>query len=537
VINSSDNLTDPGSGTTYVSESTWTGTIQTVNSGTTILDYYTIQYLGGGLGVTTNGSGDPQSLVTLAGGATQFVVNIPETSLSITVGTISATTNYPPDPPTGPNETYSDRYSVPRSATGTWYLELWNSAGTTKVAEAEIVGASHYRQGGYSYTYYYAGSTPPYTWSGPSSLSVAASYTGNIPAGYKGGTVIVPSTGTYKVRLAYKLAVASGQLVDYNAGDTYYANSATPSHAETGFINYLNFSFTPNKNKTEITNGGIQVINNTNAYFKINRIEPSSYGFSSYIVQSRGGIHDLGGGGTTINQIWNNTALNVDGRGVIVGALLVGGGAPSVVLDETMFKVDGDNTRFAKFAVNVIPNSNNAYSLGNSSNKWTQVWATTGTIQTSDITEKTNIENSILGLDFINRLNPVSYKYISGSAIYEESEITSITKTIKEEVRSEDGTIIEPAEYKEVPNPDFKKIVGWNPGVRKHYGLIAQEVKTVLDDLNVPTKDFAGYIEGDLENHKNLGLRYEEFIAPMIKSIQELSQKVLDLEAKISGSL
>jgi len=32
-------------------------------------------------------------------------------------------------------------------------------------------------------------------------------------------------------------------------------------------------------------------------------------------------------------------------------------------------------------------------------------------------------------------------------------------------------------------------------------------------------------------------LRYEEFIAPMIKAIQELSTKVNELEAQISGSI
>ena len=74
------------------------------------------------------------------------------------------------------------------------------------------------------------------------------------------------------------------------------------------------------------------------------------------------------------------------------------------------------------------------------------------------------------------------------------------------------------------------------------------------------TKDFAGYIEMNIyasgsnkidslsnlkeENNisewvpvKEYGLRYEEFISPMIKAIQELSDKVNELEARISGSI
>jgi hypothetical protein len=54
--------------------------------------------------------------------------------------------------------------------------------------------------------------------------------------------------------------------------------------------------------------------------------------------------------------------------------------------------------------------------------------------------------------------------------------------------------------------------------------------------MGLSTNDFAGYIEGDLENHSDLGLRYEEFMAPMIKAIQELSSKVNRLEAEISSS-
>jgi hypothetical protein len=538
VFNSSDNLTDPSSGTTYVSASTWTGTIAAASSGTTAgVDTYVQQYNRGGLGVTTNGSGNPQPLVTLTAGATQFQVAIPQTSLTQTAGTISTSTDYPPEPPTEFYQSYASRFATPRTAEGRWYLQLWNSAGTVKVAEAEVVGAHQYRSGAYSYSYYYTGGTLPLFWSGPISYTAPASYTGDIPNGNYGGTIIIPASGTYRVALAYKINVGSGAVRDYvNDTATYYANTATPSHSQTGFIDFLYFSFTPNKNKTEITNGGFQVINNANAYFRVRRFEPSSYGFSSYILQSKGGIHDFTAGGTTTSQIYNNQALAVYGEIYSIGTLDIGSGSPTVTKTEIL-KVSGGTTKTAVFDVHVLPYVNNTYSLGNTSYKWTQVWATTGTIQTSDITQKTNVEKSSLGLDFINRLNPVSYKFISGSAIFEESEIITITKTIKEEVRSEDGTIIEPAEYKEVPNPDFRKLVGWNPGTRKHYGLIAQEVKTVLDDLNVTTNDFAGYIEGDLKKHTDLGLRYEEFIAPMIKAIQELSEKVNRLEAHISGSL
>jgi hypothetical protein len=66
---------------------------------------------------------------------------------------------------------------------------------------------------------------------------------------------------------------------------------------------------------------------------------------------------------------------------------------------------------------------------------------------------------------------------------------------------------------------------------RFHYGLIAQEVKDVLDVNDIDTNDFAGYIE----NNGKYGLRYSEFISPMIKAIQELSDKVDSLTVRVEA--
>ena len=73
---------------------------------------------------------------------------------------------------------------------------------------------------------------------------------------------------------------------------------------------------------------------------------------------------------------------------------------------------------------------------------------------------------------------------------------------------------------------------------RTHYGLIAQEVKTVLDNNNINTSDFAPYIKGEILDTNNqgtgeykYGLRYTELISILIKSIQELEQRVKNLES------
>mgnify|MGYP003132766847 CR=1 FL=1 len=156
----------------------------------------------------------------------------------------------------------------------------------------------------------------------------------------------------------------------------------------------------------------------------------------------------------------------------------------------------------------LIPNNNDLYDLGLSSYKWDDVYATNGTIQTSDRNEKNTIVDSDLGLPFVNKLKPVSYKY--------------------------------------------------NGKTRTHYGLIAQDVETTLSDISKSTTEFAGFIKTDIPEelytkdhpdvfnetknigdvktaaHTSYGLRYGEFIAPLIKAVQELSTEVETLKTKVA---
>ena len=127
------------------------------------------------------------------------------------------------------------------------------------------------------------------------------------------------------------------------------------------------------------------------------------------------------------------------------------------------------------------PRTNGGPDLGTSGRRWNTVYATTATINTSDAREKTDIVTSALGLDFVNQLHPVSYQRIDGT--------------------------------------------------RTHYGLIAQEVEQVLIDNSISTENFAGFIRGDVNDPESiLGLRYSEFISPMIKAIQELTARIETLE-------
>ena len=151
------------------------------------------------------------------------------------------------------------------------------------------------------------------------------------------------------------------------------------------------------------------------------------------------------------------------------------------------------------------PVSDNAYTLGASGIRWSSVWAANGTIQTSDEREKKDIVECDLGLDFISKLRPVSFKWKVG-----KNEISS------EIIIDENG------------KEQYKQIVTPIEGKRIHYGLIAQEVEELLNG-----KDFGGFIHDKETDIK--GLRYDQFIPLLIKAMQEQQVQIEELKALIAA--
>jgi hypothetical protein len=117
----------------------------------------------------------------------------------------------------------------------------------------------------------------------------------------------------------------------------------------------------------------------------------------------------------------------------------------------------------------LLPGQDITQNLGSSSLRWNDIYGQNALINTSDKNQKKDIQESDLGLGFILNLKPVSFR--------------------------------------------------WENGKRKHYGLLAQDVKECLGE-----QDFGGYIfDPESEVH---GLRYTEFLSPLIKSVQEIDKKI-----------
>jgi hypothetical protein len=212
--------------------------------------------------------------------------------------------------------------------------------------------------------------------------------------------------------------------------------------------------------------------------------------------------------------VGNSLAFDTDGSGASTTLATNGqydfriynarGGASNIDVStyEIGFGMNGSTNRYRMGTNSFYPAGDNAYTCGASGQRWSAIWSANGTIQTSDARQKKDIETSNLGLNFIMSLNPVSYKWKVGKNV-----VTSDGERIDENGATQSNDIITPVE-----------------GTRTHYGLIAQEVKEVLGDV-----DFGGYVHD--EETDTLALRYDQFISPLIKAIQELKAEFDDYKA------
>ncbi len=135
-------------------------------------------------------------------------------------------------------------------------------------------------------------------------------------------------------------------------------------------------------------------------------------------------------------------------------------------------------TSMLQVAGNITPSATGSYSLGDSTHLFTEVFASNGTINTSDRREKTDIIPSDLGLDFISKLRPVSYH--------------------------------------------------WRTGIdaNLHYGLIAQDTEeAILEEKQLKGEESASntIVVHDKKSDR-YGLNYSELISPIVQAIQELSR-------------
>ena len=138
----------------------------------------------------------------------------------------------------------------------------------------------------------------------------------------------------------------------------------------------------------------------------------------------------------------------------------------------------------------------------------------------SDLRDKTEVRDTILGLDFINELRAVDYKW-------DMREDYKTEMPTQGELSDEDFKILID-EWLESVKLDNLTHDGTHTRTRYHHGLIAQEVQDVIEASGV---DFGGFQDHKVNGGQDvLSIGYTELIAPMIKAIQELTARINVLE-------
>jgi hypothetical protein len=331
----------------------------------------------------------------------------------------------------------------------------------------------------------------------------------------------------------------------FYADSTYYMqmNGAAPTLVfDTN--DYLSYNRTSNQYNFQIGGTGVLSLSSTVAAISTNAtvnglslgVGPGTvstsntvFGKDAYIAATTASQNTMIGAytGGAITTRSNNTAVGyaslvsaTSDANTAIGALALSnvspgvGYGPNTAVGYNALGALATYSNCSGLGANTAITGNNQVQLGDASTT-TYVY---GTVQNrSDIRDKADVRDTQLGLGFINALRPVDYKWDARDD-YKPARPEDITD------KAAMAAWVEACNLSNITHDGSKK------RSRYHHGLIAQEVKAVLDAQGI---DFGGYQDHKVKDGQDvLSIGYDELIAPLIKAIQELTARVQALEAK-----
>jgi hypothetical protein len=159
-----------------------------------------------------------------------------------------------------------------------------------------------------------------------------------------------------------------------------------------------------------------------------------------------------------------------------------------------------DSTDQIVMGLNVVGNADDSFCFGNGSTDSAIAFGATSITAPSDIRLKEDIEDEVVGLDFINELRPVTFRWKKA-------------KDVPEELSAHVS-----ASEKRIMNGKY------------NHGFISQEVKEVIDNNPDIKEGFDMWTEDEADGRQRIG---ESALIPMlVKSIQELTARIEELEGE-----
>jgi hypothetical protein len=306
----------------------------------------------------------------------------------------------------------------------------------------------------------------------------------------------------------YNTAIGSSALIGNITGTQNTATGALSLYAGTGSNNTANgyYALASNSSDNNTAVGALSLHGNTSGgdnvatgYTTLYTNTTGDYNTavgSAALYNNTNGFQNVAvGRGALISNTGgvNNTAVGMNAlKSNSTGTNLTGVG------DFTDVNADGYSMSGAFGYSSLITASNqvrigdnNVTSIGGYAN-WTNI---------SDGRVKKNIKQNVPGLAFINKLQPITYNLDLDAAdnIIQRHSGNSTT-----------GKFAQPAAQENTARLAKEKIV--------YTGFVAQDVEKAAKDLNY---DFSGV--DPAKNNKDLyGLRYADFVVPLVKAVQEL---------------
>ena len=182
------------------------------------------------------------------------------------------------------------------------------------------------------------------------------------------------------------------------------------------------------------------------------------------------------------------------------------------------------NAGTSGFGGNIQPTTNNTVSCGTSTNKWTAVYATNGTIQTSDIRLKDDVDiiNQKLSNDFIKKINQVSYKwkdvkdgkYNLGVIAQNIISVQNEMNFCKDSIVSVDDNGYYSVSYAEL----IPLIIGSNKELNK----IVSEQGNKIDEMN----NVINIVTESLDSYKNSNEELNRIVSEQGNKIDEMNNVI-----------
>ncbi|MBG9375174.1 tail fiber domain-containing protein [Panacibacter sp. DH6] len=244
---------------------------------------------------------------------------------------------------------------------------------------------------------------------------------------------------------------------------------------------------------TANSNAPLVIENSTNNYINLLTPSASERGilFGDNLNAADGGIIYVG----TSNTLQFRTNGNITRMSLSdAGNLDIAGGTLSFGSVETLADA-GANTISANSTF--VPSTDNVRDLGTSLLRWNEVWAVDGTINTSDLRDKKNVEELKYGLKEIMQLRPVKFQWNSATASVSGDK----------------------------------------------FGVIAQEIQKVLPQV---VRDYEYKINEETGAREKvpaarMGVMYADIIPVLIKGMQEQQKIINELQERLvkveSGSV